>query len=48
MDANKDDALQCLSKAKKAALIGDLEKARRLTEKSNKLFPTEEAKGNSK
>ena len=45
MDANKDVAFECLSKAKKAFGCGDLEKARRMTEKSIKLFPTKEAEG---
>jgi len=45
MDANKDVALECLSKAKRAVSCGDLEKARRMTEKSIKLFPTKEAEG---
>lgn len=45
MDANKDGALECLAKAKQAMRSGDLEKARRMTEKSIKLFPTKEAEG---
>lgn len=46
MDANKDGALECLSKAKQAMRCGDLEKAKRMAEKSIKLFPTKEAEGN--
>ena len=45
MDANKDVALECLAKAKSALRLGNLEKARRLTEKSIKLFPTKDAEG---
>ena len=45
MDANKDVALECLDKAKHAMRHGDVEKARRMAEKSNKLFPTKEAEG---
>ena len=45
MDANKDEALECLHKAKHAVKSGNVEKARRMTEKSIKLFPTKEAKG---
>ena len=45
MDANKDVAFECLSRAKAAFGCGDLEKARRMTEKSIKLFPTKEAEG---
>ena len=45
MDANKDVALECLDKAKHAMRRGDVEKARRMAEKSIKLFPTKEAEG---
>lgn len=45
MDANKDGALECLSKAKQAMDRGDVEKAKRMAEKSIKLFPTKEAEG---
>lgn len=45
MDANKDGALQCLTKAKQAMQCGDVEKAKRMAEKSIKLFPTKQAEG---
>ena len=45
MDANKDVALECLAKAKSAMRNGNLEKARKLAEKSIKLFRTKEAEG---
>ena len=45
MDANKDGALECLTKARHAVHCGDVEKARRMAEKSIKLFPTKEAEG---
>ena len=47
MDANKDVASECLIKARHAMRHGDLEKARRMAEKSIKLFPTKEAKGSN-
>lgn len=45
MDANKDEALECFAKAKHATRSGNLDKAKRLAEKSIKLFPTKEAEG---
>ena len=45
MDANKDGALECLTKAKHAMHCGNVEKARRMAERSIKLYPTKEAEG---
>ena len=43
--ANKDEALRCLEKAKTALADGDIEKAKRLTDKSLRLCATHQAKG---
>ena len=43
--ANKDEALRCLKKAKAAASTGQIEKARRLGQKSLKLCQTKECEG---
>jgi DnaJ family protein B protein 12 len=40
MESNKDEALKCLSIAKKSLELGDYAKALRFTEKSIRLFPT--------
>lgn len=40
MESNKDEALKCLSIAKKSLESGDYSKALRFTEKSIRLFPT--------
>lgn len=40
MESNKDEALKCLSIAKKSLELGDYAKAFRFTEKSIRLFPT--------
>jgi DnaJ family protein B protein 12 len=40
MESNKDEALKCLTIAKKAMELGDYSKALRFTEKSIRLFPT--------
>ena len=45
MEANKDGALQCLERARKAFRDGDIAKARRLANKSKRLFSTKEADG---
>lgn len=45
MEGNREDALQAIRVAKKALQDGDLEKARRLLQKSIRLCPTELAKG---
>ena len=45
MDANRDDAIRCLEKARAAYYSGDLEKALRLAQKSKRLFPTEKCEG---
>ena len=45
MEANKEDALKCLEKAKEAHCVGDVEKARRLASKSKRLFSTQECEG---
>ena len=45
MEANKEDALKCLGKAKEAHCVGDVEKARRLAIKSKRLFATQECEG---
>ena len=42
MEANKDAALACLKKAKVALNAHNLEEARRLANKSKKLYPTQE------
>lgn len=40
MESNKDEALKCLTIAKKSLELGDYSKALRFTEKSIRLFPT--------
>lgn len=45
--ANKSEAERCLGLAKKARNSGDVEKARRLAEKSIRLCSTQQAKGMS-
>lgn len=45
MDANRDDAVRCLEKARAAYRSGDFEKARRLAQKSKRLFPTKKCEG---
>lgn len=45
MEANREDALTCLRRAKEALDSGDLEKARKLANKSKSLFPTNDAEG---
>lgn len=40
MESNKDEALKCLTIARKAMELGDYAKAVRFTEKSIRLFPT--------
>ena len=42
--ANKEQAMVCLRKAEKAKAAGDLEKSRRMAEKSLKLCPTDNQK----
>lgn len=44
MEGNKDEALRCLSMAKHCLKTGDLIKASRLAEKSNRLYPTVQVK----
>jgi DnaJ homolog subfamily B member 12 len=39
MDGNRDDAERCLARAEEALLGGDMERARRLLEKSRRMFP---------
>ncbi|RCI07063.1 DnaJ (Hsp40), sub B, member 12 [Rhizopus stolonifer] len=40
MESNKDEALRCLAIAKNSFEAGDLSKAKRLAEKSKRLYPT--------
>ena len=42
MEHNRDAANQCLQKAKQALKIGDIEKAKRMAEKSHRMFPRTE------
>jgi hypothetical protein len=41
-EANRDDATNCLARAKQARAAGEFAKAKRLAEKSKSLFPTAE------
>ena len=43
MESNRDSAEQCLNKAYAALKQGDVEKAKRMTQKSIRLFETEKA-----
>ena len=43
MESNRDGAEQCLAKAFAALKQGDVEKARRMTSKSIRMFETEKA-----
>ena len=43
MESNRDAAEQCLTKAFAALKQGDVEKAKRMTQKSIRLFETEKA-----
>lgn len=47
MEANRDEALQCLKKAREAFKAGNMDKARRFANKSKKMYATEEADGNN-
>ena len=47
MEANREDALNCLRKSKEALRNGDVDKARRLASKSRRLYPTSECDGNN-
>lgn len=46
MEVNKDEAERCIQIAKNAIDSGDSEKAKKFLQKAERLFPTEEAKGN--
>ena len=43
MESNRDAAEQCFAKARAALKQGDVEKARRMTQKSIRLFETDQA-----
>ena len=45
MEANRDDALDCLRLARDAFRKNDVEKARRLAKKSLRLYPTSSCEG---
>ena len=45
MEANREDALMCLRRAREALHSGDLEKAKKLANKSKNLFPTNDTEG---
>jgi hypothetical protein len=47
MDANKLDSEKCIKIAQDALRNGDFQKALKFLEKSEKLYPTEIAKGRS-
>jgi len=47
MEANKDAALHYLELAEKAILVNENARAIRYINKSEELFPTQKAKGNS-
>ena len=48
MEANRDDALDCLRLARGAFKKNDVEKARRLAKKSMRLYPTSSCEGKEK
>ena len=48
MEANRDDALDCLRLARDAFKKNDVEKARRLAKKSMRLYPTSSCEGREK
>ena len=45
MEANREDALTCLRRAREALRSGDLEKAKKLANKSKGLFPMKDTEG---
>lgn len=45
MDGNKDEAEKCIELAEKYMRDGNREKAVKLLEKSERLYPTQKAKG---
>lgn len=46
MEANRDEAIKCLEKAREALREGDVEKSRRFANKSKHLFSMKETDGN--
>ncbi len=44
MESNKEDALRCLEIAKKSINEKDYEKAKRMASKSERLYPSSDAK----
>ncbi len=45
MEANKDEASDCLKKAKELLAQGKIDKARRLANRSKKMYSTDECDG---
>ena len=48
MESNRDEAVKCLGLAEKFLREGNFDKAERFILKSQKLFPTDKAKGKKK
>ena len=47
MEGNKDESGRCILIARKCINVGDIEKAIRFLHKAQRLYPTQEAKGNT-
>ena len=45
MESNRDEAIRCLRLAEKYLAEGNGEKAKKFAQKSERLFPTDRAKG---